>query len=271
MSVVGLLLTATVAATPVVERIQAAFEEVNTASTVARIEELTRPLIGKPYQLSPLGEGEGVDADPRLRWDAFDCLTFIETAMALVAAPSFDAVERVLDDVRYADAPSFINRNHFVEAQWLPSNVRKGYVRDISAEVAGEAVTPATKSFGPERWKARKKLASMSLKDDEIPVGTFEVPMVPLDVARARMSQIPAGTLLFVVREDYYTQPTRITHVGIVLGEGRRKVLRHAAGKPYQRVVDEPLENFLLRNARYTKWPVKGVALYRIEIPEARP
>lgn len=237
----------------------------------ARLELLTRPLLGTPYGLSPLGEGEGVDADPRLRWDVFDCLTFVETAIALAASPRPEALVRVLDDVRYAALPAtFLNRNHFVEAQWVPNNLLKGYLRDVTAQVGGDRVQRATKAFSPERWAARKQLGDMPLQSDDVPRGEFYLPLVPLQVARERVREIPSGTLLFVVRKDFYTQPTRVTHVGLVLGEGDRKVLRHASGKPFLRVVDEPLESFLARNARYTRWPVEGVSLYAIDHPASR-
>jgi len=43
----------------------------------------TAPLLGVRYLLSPLGEGVGLDPDPRFRLDAFDCVTFVETALEI--------------------------------------------------------------------------------------------------------------------------------------------------------------------------------------------
>ena len=48
----------------------------------------TAPLLGRRYLLSALGEGTGPDPDPRFRLDAFDCVTFVETAIALGNAAS---------------------------------------------------------------------------------------------------------------------------------------------------------------------------------------
>lgn len=278
-SLLPLLLVTTATAEP--RPRWSALDDAAKAEYVARIHEprsiperlslATEPFLGTPYAISPLGEGEGVDPDPRLRWDQADCLTFIETAMALAAAPSFDALVPLLDDVRYAEVPpSFLNRNHFVEAQWLPNNLLKGWIRDVSAEVAPGRTRVVEKEYSPERWTSRKKLGDMPLRLEEIPRGRFKLSMVPLDVARERMSAIPSGTLLFVVRKDFYTQPTRVTHVGIVLEKKGRLVLRHASKAPYHRVVDEPLADFFARNARYDKWPVEGVALYEIRVPEQR-
>ena len=36
--------------------------------------------LGAKYVADPLGEGRGYDADPLIRKDAFDCVTFVETA-----------------------------------------------------------------------------------------------------------------------------------------------------------------------------------------------
>ena len=69
-----------------------------------------------------------------------------------------------------------------------------------------------------------------------------------------------------VVRDDLPLKATRITHLGFVVQKGKRTWLRHAARSRYARVVDEDLETFLARNAKYTKWKVTGVSLF-----EARP
>ncbi|MCB9741246.1 MAG: DUF1460 domain-containing protein [Alphaproteobacteria bacterium] len=43
---------------------------------------ISEPWLGLPYQLGPLGEAGGVDPDPVMRFDVFDCLTFIEEVLA---------------------------------------------------------------------------------------------------------------------------------------------------------------------------------------------
>src|SRR5512147_642920 len=76
-------------------------------------------LVGAPYRVSPLGEGSGIDRDPRFRLDAFDCQTLVETAIALGNARSVAEARVLLDDLRYEGPPDFQHRNHYVEAQWL--------------------------------------------------------------------------------------------------------------------------------------------------------
>ena len=43
-----------------------------------RMDRVSQPLLGKPYVADPLGEGRGYDKDPVVRYDIFDCLTFVE-------------------------------------------------------------------------------------------------------------------------------------------------------------------------------------------------
>jgi HEAT repeat protein len=232
-------------------------------SAAERLIAASEPFLGTPYADSPLGEGEGEDADPRIRLDAADCVTFIEQALAFSAAGSLDEARRVLDDIRYADLPAdFKNRNHFIEAQWIPNNVLKGYIRDLARRAFAAAATDAPKSFGPEMWRDRAVLKGMALDEASIPRGTFKLPMLPLAEFPAALARVPNGALLFVVRKDFRTQPTRITHAGIVVVKDGKRFLRHAGRAGYRRVADEELSAFIARHAGYKRWPVEGFAIY---------
>ena len=72
--------------------------------------------LGTKYILDPLGEEKAPDKDPLIRYDAFDCMTFVETCLA-------DGDIEKLNKIRYKDGNvNFINRNHFVETDWLNNN-----------------------------------------------------------------------------------------------------------------------------------------------------
>ncbi|MFM2151778.1 MAG: hypothetical protein RL199_213, partial [Pseudomonadota bacterium] len=137
-------------------RLSAAISAAGVSSVTSRLRGVTDPLLGLPYIHSPLGEEAGTDPDPLVRYDGFDCLTFVETAMALAAARSLEDVPTLLADIRYGGAQrSFEGRNHFVEAQWVPRNLEKGWLRPAAPEVAGPHVSTASKAFGP-RFFARR-------------------------------------------------------------------------------------------------------------------
>ena len=229
----------------------------------------TEPLLGRRYLLSPLGEGAGPDPDPRFRLDAFDCVTFVETAIALGNAGDLDEAARALDDVRYDGAPAFDRRNHYVIPQWTPANVARGWVEDVAEEVAGTEATDAVERFDDDRWRrlARSGATVSHLSPEAFPRGTFRARMVPAGKVLAYANRIPAGTITWVVREDRPDRPTRVTHAGlIVVAPGGERRVRHATSSAgTTRVIEEPLARFLRRQEQaYPGWPVSGLLFQRI-------
>ncbi len=229
-------------------------------------------LRGQPYRTSPLGEGAGRDPDPRFRLDAFDCVTLVETALALGASTSTEEAAARLDGIRYAGAPSWEARLHYVESQWLPALVAGGWLEPVTAAVAGARARPATKVLDAATWARAERAGRVvpGLPPERLPLGTFALDVVPLAQVPEIADRIPHGTVLLVVREDRPDRPSRVTHMGLVVAapDGRRRV-RHASDVPgVLRVRDEPLAAFLARAAR-RRWTVTGVSLYAPGAPGA--
>jgi hypothetical protein len=235
----------------------------------ARAALATRPLLGAPYLPSPLGEGTGRDPDPRFRLDAFDCMTFVETALALASASSLDEARCALDDLRYAGGPAFAARNHEVLSQWLPSNLEKGWIADATAPLAGSAKWFAAKEYTPASWRAVREAgrAIPGVPRSRLPLGRFGATVVAPEAVLALAPRLADGALLFVVRADAPDRPTRVTHAGIVVRGARGEALvRHAtSSRGIGRVIEEPLARFLRRQARaYPRWPLEGYAIFAI-------
>jgi hypothetical protein len=224
----------------------------------ARILEVSERFVGTPYLESPLGEGEGEDPDPLIRFDAVDCLTFVEQVLALAMADNPAEVLPLLLRLRYAQAPSYQGRNHLMEAQWIPHNQHKGFIRDVTAEWGGGRTVPWEKELTVRTWRSP---SSRALGLTEPIIGRYGYQLVPLGALREVAQKVPAGTILVVVREDRPTRVSRITHLGFVVRRGQQTYLRHAARSVFRRVIDEDLDAFLRRNARYDKWPVAGAML----------
>lgn len=224
--------------------------------------------VGAKYVTSPLGEGEGFDPDPRYRTDAFDCLTFVETAIAMTIAP--DAVEKKLDAIRYAgDTVSYGERNHVMEAQWLPNNVKKGVLRDVTKRYGGDAVVTVKKTLGDEQWE-QKEGRGLKLDREHQARGEFSLDIIPARVALEKLKAAPEGTVVVVVRADRPRLVTRISHVGFLLQRKKGPAMRHAS-RTFGRIVDEPLSAYLDRNLSYAKWTVEGFALYEVVSPDPPP
>ncbi len=84
--------------------------------------------LGAQYMASPLGETVPPDDDPLIRFDAFDCVTFVETVLA-------NGCECCLTKIRYQNGQiGFITRNHFIESDWLIHN--SDLVENVSAQYA---------------------------------------------------------------------------------------------------------------------------------------
>ena len=88
--------------------------------------------LGVKYVNSPLGECTAPDDDPLIRFDAFDCTTFVETVLA-------NGCECCLTQIRYKNGEvGFLTRNHFIESDWLNNN--SDVVQNVSARYAPTAV-----------------------------------------------------------------------------------------------------------------------------------
>jgi hypothetical protein len=102
-------------------------------------------LLGRPYELGPLGEGTD---KPLYRTDAFDCTTYIETVMAVAYCAGENGaacVKKRMNEIRYGGGTvSFAERNHIPELDWLPHNVEKGFLEDLSG------------AFFPGEWKTAR-------------------------------------------------------------------------------------------------------------------
>jgi hypothetical protein len=232
----------------------------------ARIVDVSDGFVGAPYALSPLGEGEGRDPDPRLRFDAFDCTTFVETALALALAHDLADARAILDRIRYRGAVvAFDERRHLPEAEWLPGLQRAGLLVDVTRVVGGDDdVTAETKHLDAAVWRRARARNLPDLPPERVPVGTFSLDVWKLASAAAGADRIPAGTLLSVVRADFRSVPVRVSHHGVVIDKDGRRFVRHAADRGHHHVVDEPLDRFFARLRRSARWPVVGVNLMRI-------
>lgn len=236
----------------------------------ARIELVSRRFLNAPYQLSPLGEGPGAtpDPDPRFSVAAFDCTTLVETVLALSLAPDTAGAHALLDRIRYRDGVAeFGRRNHFPMAQWIPNNIRAGFLVDVTREVGGQRVVMASKQFGPDVWKKSRAKNLPPLTPEMIPVGTYELPLIPIAVVPDVVDQLPAGAVLSVVRADFRSIPIRVSHQGLIVRRAGKTYLRHAARAGYNRVIDEPLLRHLDRAAAYNKWPVTGINVLMPRVP----
>lgn len=258
---------------------------------VRRMDEMSRIFLGYSYGPGgPLGEGANgrFDQDPLYRFDTFDCTTFVETIIALALSRSAQDFENHLDSIRYEDGiVDYLKRNHFTDLQWIPNNVRNGYLKEIN-----ELVAPANKiktakaliNFGG--WLRSHKLEQIQVPEasrerrlsllEELhaqasyysPV-TAEVPYIEISYLLKNpklLERIPSGAVVNFVRPNWDLTDVagthqNISHQGLLFAKGRTLYLRHASttGK----VEELPLIDYL---KRFTTHPtLKGIHLMLIQ------
>src|SRR6266849_900428 len=141
-------------AAPLGEReLESAIEQAQRSPALEeRMERISRLFLGTPYGQFPLGEGSGIEPQPRWRADMVDCQTYVEAVLAMANAASLADAKALLDDIRYRSSPiSFATRNHFAEAQWLPANEAKGYLQEETTRLDPRAPS-ATLVLRREQW-----------------------------------------------------------------------------------------------------------------------
>ena len=190
--------------------------------------------LGAEYMNSPLGECALPDDDPLIRFDAFDCTTFVETVLA-------DGDETELNQIRYADGcVGFLTRNHFVESDWLVNNAK--LVENVSSEYAATKIRSVV--IDKQSWfrvvhGIDVDVPSVHVQLEYIPyenLGNLTVsqPMIVLFVTDNPKIRDKIGTDLAVV------------HMGFVLPNG---MLRHASSQ-YGRVLDVDFNKYVAQRMR---------------------
>ncbi|GAB4292631.1 MAG: hypothetical protein Kow0090_06620 [Myxococcota bacterium] len=229
------------------------------AAAALRVSEL---FLGAPYKLSPLGEGAGKppDEDPMFAVEAFDCLSLVEISLAAAYGGTKEGTLNVLRAIRYKGSKvDYDERNHFMMAQWIPSNIKKGFVKDITDFIGGDKVIVESKEYTEKSWAARKQGKGIELSEANRPKGIYSIKVVPVDKALDVIDNIPAGAIMSVVREDFYTMPFRISHLGFIVIRNGERYFRHASQTGWQKVVDVPLKEYIERISKYSKWRVTGL------------
>lgn len=235
--------------------------------TVAeRLERLTRGLVAAPYLLSALGEASGRDPDPRMRFDAFDCTTFVETALALLHCDDPDAIRKRMDFIRYTDGEvGFLHRRHLMTSQWIPQLVAAGVLEDVTEQVGKDKTKHIRLALTERRWKHRRVARSLELGEGIVPVGEFDLPYIPIAHAQKIVASFPAGAVVNVVRADVPGSPDVITHQGLLIRKpGDDQLYVRHASPVSKRVIDEPFARMLWRYTKPRKWPIVGVNILAV-------
>ncbi len=201
--------------------------------------------LNSKYLKDPLGEEKALDKDPLIRFDAFDCTTFVETSLA-------DGDVEKLCKIRYKNGKvDFVSRNHFVETDWIGNNGFEN-VSDLYGAVSERKVVIDKKSWF-------KKVHNI---DTDFQKQTVSIKYIPYKNLSKIDVQSPL-VVLFIhdgsgIREKIGTD-LAVVHMGFLLPGN---TLRHAS-RECGRVVDVDFEAYV--NKRKQNKHNLGITLVKIK------
>jgi hypothetical protein len=235
--------------------------EVRGLPLAERMAAVSEALLDLPYLDDPAGEGAAADLDPLARYDAFDCLTFVEEVLALTLPLDPVSAGEVRSSLRYGGrAATYAHRRHFMELQWLPEAEANGWIKATTSTYGH--TQHLEQLVSADTWTHWKDRARFAMPDDALPTGMMSLDVLPLEAAIERTDEIRPGSIIMTVRAPRAGVPIWITHLGLVL-EGEAPVLRHASRMASaRRVRDHDLRWYLEHLRTYVNWPVAGVAIF---------
>jgi N-acetylmuramoyl-L-alanine amidase-like protein len=196
-------------------------------SAIGRIELLSREFLGCRYQPNPLIGSADTAEVFTASLDEFDCVTYIETVVALARASSVDDFVEGLRKIRYEQGRiQWDRRNHYM-SRWIRNNVRNGTLKPVSMPaiptLIKKRVLNVVPGFAPQRTRIK------SVPKAAMPrVGKY----------------LQTGDLIFFASTRKHLD---VFHAGIMVRDGEKILMRHAS-RSHGSVVEQKLSEFLKAN-----------------------
>jgi cell wall-associated NlpC family hydrolase len=201
----------------------------------SRLSWISSTFLGRPYIADSLIGSASAAEVFTYTFDGFDCVTYVETVLALAGARSGDAFVERLKAIRYKGGQTvWRQRNHYMTT-WILNNIRAGFVRSIELNA-------------PARWQQRVLSVVPGL-----PPRKRRFACIPKQFVRRTAGRIQSGDLIFFAS----TRPhLDVFHCGLIVRDRHQLLLRHAS-RSQGRVVEQELSTFLRANR------MSGVMLVR--------
>lgn len=217
-----------------------------------RLRILSGMFLGGLYRLGPLGEGPRgrYDRDPLFRFDRVDCVTYVETVMALAMSRSVKSAIRNMQKVRYKNGTiRYSHRNHFTASQWLVENQKAGYVKPITEQVGGSYVKYIKRKITQDTWDGTRWVRRIPAS---LLPRSYRFAYIPLRHIPKVIGKLPNIAWMGEVK-DVPGNPVAVQHVGFVVRKGKRVVFRDANIMPG--VSDRTLTSYARWRLRQHKDP----------------
>ena len=190
--------------------------------------------VGTPYKDGLLDEPE--EETLVLRFDGFDCVLFVETALAMargiaVEDYSFETFAQHIQDQRYRDGviDGYCSRLHYF-TDWMLDNARRGNVELVSRDF-GEPLDKTIDFMSTHRESYPRLVANDSLYEGirqmEDDLADVELVYIPQDRIHEAYDGLQAGDLIAIATS---IKGLDVSHTGLVYkGDDGSTGLLHAS------------------------------------------
>jgi hypothetical protein len=202
-------------------------ETKNDHSASGRIDVLSRHFLGHSYKPNPLIGSADTAEVFTASLDGFDCVTYIETIVALARASNVDDFVEWLRKIRYAQGRiQWERRNHYMTL-WIRNNLREGIISPV--------------------WMPDVPIVSRDRVLNVVPglaAQRIRLKCVPKAAAPRLAEYLQSGDLICFVSTR---KNLDVFHAGIIVRDGKIMLVRHAS-RSQSSVVEQELSEFLKAN-----------------------
>ncbi len=195
--------------------------------------EIGKFFVGAPYRAGTLEMKGAEHLVVNLR--EHDCFTFVENVVALAwlvksRGKSFDAFRRFLRKIRYRQGKvkGYPSRLHYF-SDWIHDNQKKGFVRDVTADVGGRPLIKAITfmTAHPGLYPPLKNTMNLRrMKSVERTINNRSRRFIPKTAVRGLEDRIRDGDLIAITTN---TEGLDVQHVGLAARVKHRVHLLHAS------------------------------------------
>lgn len=260
--------------------------QLKTHAISERIAIISQYFLGRPYLNGALGEGKKAefDQEPLYRTDAFDCLTYVSTVLALALSNNLAEFQKNMLKIQYRNAtPAFINRLHFTSVDWNNVNEKNGFIQDITHSFRNTEGKPISKMaytlINKPAWyqmmtthnlkfivplssaQEIKRLDAIHQLSQKVIIEKSAVPYLPLTALfnadrepnMYLFDQIPSGAIIEIVRPNWDLEKMigthlNISHLGFAIRTSKGLFFREASSlenKITDVILTDYLKNYL--------------------------
>jgi hypothetical protein len=196
-------------------------------SASSRIDLLSRQFLGRKYKPNPLIGAADTAEVFIASLDGFDCVTYIETIIALARASNVESFIEWLRKIRYEQGRiQWERRNHYM-TDWIRNNMREGTVKPASTRavpiVSRERILNVVPGLAAQRARVK---------------------CVPKAAFPRLEPHMQSGDLIFFASTR---RNLDVFHAGIIVRNGKSVLMRHAS-RSKGVVVEQALREFLEAN-----------------------